>query len=76
MRLDGIELPEEIMSHEVRSSIMCIIGAKELLDAAYKEQHKQEILIKEYINIIIRNTRRFERAIKTERGLLLHRVNI
>ena len=36
---------------------------KELLDADYIEQNKQEILIrKEYLDIIIRNTKRLERV--------------
>jgi signal transduction histidine kinase len=69
MRQNGREMSEEIMSHAVRTSIMSIIGAKELLNAEYKEhQIKQEINCnkRDYLDIILRNTKRLEKAINTE----------
>jgi signal transduction histidine kinase len=52
-------------SHELRTPIMSILCVTELLDADYIEQNKQEILIKkEYVDIIIRNTRRLERLVE------------
>ncbi len=51
MRQNEREMSEEIRSHEVRTSIMSIIGATELLNAEYKEhQNKHEInLYKKFI---------------------------
>jgi signal transduction histidine kinase len=69
MRQNGREMSEEIMSHEVRTSIMSIIGVTELLNAEYKEhQIKQEINRnkRDYLDIILQNTKRLEKAINTE----------
>jgi signal transduction histidine kinase len=62
----GRKISEEaIASHELRTSIMSILCVIELLNADYIEQDKQEILIrKEYLDIIIRNTKRLERVAK------------
>jgi signal transduction histidine kinase len=62
----GRKISEEaIASHELRTSIMSILCVIELLNADYIEQNKQEILIrKEYLDIIIRNTKRLERLVE------------
>ena len=58
-------LEEAITSHELRTPITSILCVTELLDADYIEQNKQEILIKkEYVDIIIRNTKRLERLVE------------
>jgi hypothetical protein len=50
--------------------ISCVISATDLLDAAYEEQNKQETLLKkEYVTIVILNTKRLEGAINTERRI-------
>lgn len=72
MRQNEREMSEEIRSHEVRTSIMSIIGATELLNAEYKEhQNKHEINPnkKIYLGIILQNTKRLEKAINTEQRI-------
>ena len=78
LRQNGREIWEEIMSHEVRKSIVCVISVTDLLDAAYEEQqNSQEILLKkEYVDIIIRNTKGLKKQSILSQGLMRHNLVI
>ncbi len=51
-----------IAAHELRSPIVPILGALELIELEFEEEGKEEITVKrEHFEMILRNTRRLER---------------
>ena len=52
-----------IAAHELKSPIVPILGALELIEAEFEETGKEEITLKkEHFNLIVRNTKRLERV--------------
>jgi signal transduction histidine kinase len=52
-----------IAAHELKSPIVPILGALELIEAEFEETGKEEITVKkEHFKVIVRNTKRLERV--------------